>query len=167
MKVTLQLATERDGAVLEQWVRAYHAFEGIAHPGEDLAAAIRPLLGESALGRVWLICADSQPVGYVAICFGYSIEFSGRDAFIDELFIIEEERGKGIGKAVLAQIKAEAALLGVKALHLECARNNRRAQRLYRSAGFVPRESFFLMSASLDEASAQPGAPASPAERRG
>lgn len=167
MNVSLQLATERDGPVLESLVRAYHAFEGVGRPGEDITAAIRPLLGQSDLGCAWFICADSQPIGYVVICFGYSIEFSGRDAFIDELFIIEAERGKGIGKTVLALVKAEAARLGVKALHLECARNNERAQRLYKSAGFVSRESFFLMSATLDGERAPSEIPADPAEPRG
>ena len=163
MKVTLKLATEHDAPLLEQLVREYHAFEGIALPTE---AAIRPLLGQGGLGRVWLACADSQPIGYVAICFGYSIEFSGRDAFVDELFIVEAERGKGIGRQVLALLKAEAALLGVKALHLEVARTNRRAQHLYQSAGFVSRESSFLMSAPLERETAQRGAPIDSAKRR-
>lgn len=89
MNVTLQLSTERDRPALEHWIRAYHAFEGIARPGEDLTAVIGPLLGQSELGRIWLVCADSQPLGYAAICFGYSIEFGGRDGFVDELFIVE------------------------------------------------------------------------------
>ena len=99
------------------------------------------------MGRIWLICSESQPVGYIAICIGYSIEFAGRDAFIDEMFIVPEQRAKGIGKAALGLVKSEAASLGIRALHLEVARTNERAKRLYASAGFVARERFFLMSA--------------------
>jgi len=158
MNINLQLSTESDDSLVEKFVKSYHSFEGVSHSGPDAAAAIRPLLGPSSLGRVWLIYLGSQPIGYVVICFGYTIEFSGRDAFVDEMFIIEEQRGKGIGKAILALVKAEAALLGIRVLHLEVARTNERAQRLYRSVGFMPRECFFLMSAAISSADAQQGA---------
>jgi ribosomal protein S18 acetylase RimI-like enzyme len=47
---------------------------------------------------------------------------------------------------VLARVEAEAATLGIRALHLEVARSNVRAQKLYGAAGFRARERFFLMS---------------------
>ena len=145
MDVRLQIASDNDLEQVVAFVRAYHAFEGI-EDADDISATIRPLLGNSRFGRVWLICAESLPIGYVAVCFGYSIEFAGPDAFIDEMFIIPEQRGKGIGRSVLRLLKPEAAALGLKALHLEVARTNERARRLYASAGFRAREQFFLMS---------------------
>ena len=150
MNISLRVAAKSDLDRVLAYVGAYHQLEHVAHSAARAAASIRPLLGRSALGRVWLICLGSHSIGYVAICFGYSIEFSGRDAVVDELFIIPEHRGKGFGKTVFALVKAEAALLDVRALHLEVNRANERARRLYRSAGFVPRGRFVLMSARLD-----------------
>jgi len=155
MDIHLRVAEESDLDQVLTYVRAYHEFEDIAHSAINAASAVRPLLGRNTLGRVWLICHDSQSIGHVAICFGYSIEFCGRDAVVDEMFILPEHRGKGFGKAVLALVKSEAALLGVKALHLEVARSNESAQNMYKSAGFAPRERFFVMSAPLDNALAQ------------
>ncbi|RIK37118.1 MAG: N-acetyltransferase [Chloroflexi bacterium] len=169
MNVTLQLATEAERQLLEGYVHSYHEFEGVSHPGQNAVAAILPLLGQSPRGRIWLICLGAEPIGYVAICFGYTIEFSGRDAFVDEMFITEAHRGKGYGKEVFCLVKAEAASLGVKVLHLEVARSNERAQRLYRSVGFVARERFFLMSAPIDAQSGTPAnglAAAEPSVRR-
>jgi GNAT superfamily N-acetyltransferase len=151
--VRLQIAGDKDFEQVVAYARAYHEFEGINH-SREVASSIRALLGESPLGRVWLIEADAHPVGYVAMCFGYSIEFSGRDAFIDEMFVAPEHRAKGIGKAALSLVKSESASLGVKVLHLEVARTNKQARRVYASAGFKPREQFFLMSA---ETRPQPG----------
>ena len=145
MDVRLQISAENDLEQVVAFVRAYHAFEGI-EDADDISATIRPLLENSRFGRVWLIYAESLPVGYVAVCFGYSIEFSGPDAFIDEMFIVPEQRAKGIGRSVLRLLKPKAAALGLKALHLEVARTNERARRLYASAGFRSRERFFLMS---------------------
>ena len=150
MNIYLRVAGESDLDEVLTYVRAYHEFEGIAHPESDAASAVRPLLGQNTLGRVWLICLGSQSIGHIAICFGYSIEFSGRDAVVDEMFILPEHREKGFGKAALALVKSEAALLGVKALHLEVARSNESAQSMYKSAGFFPRERFFVMSAFSD-----------------
>jgi ribosomal protein S18 acetylase RimI-like enzyme len=145
MEVRLEISEENDLEQVVSFVRAYHAFEGIEDT-DDISATIQPLLGNSQYGRVWLIYAGSQPVGYIAVCFGYSIEFAGPDAFIDEMFIVPEQRAKGIGRSALRLLKPQAAVLGLKALHLEVARTNERAQRLYASTGFRSRERFFLMS---------------------
>lgn len=147
---SLQGAREADLPCLLDFVRAAHRFEGVERSDAEREAALRPLLGANGPGRVFLLRVGPATVGYVALTFGYSIEFGGRDAFIDELFIAEGHRGRGIGGRVLQQLRGEAAALGIHALHLEVDRENRRAQRLYRSAGFDARTRYFLMSARLD-----------------
>ncbi|HEX7026454.1 MAG TPA: GNAT family N-acetyltransferase [Gammaproteobacteria bacterium] len=147
MDVELKAATLANLDELLILVRAYHDFECIKHTDESRRAALLPLLAEDAApGRVWLILSSGQTVGYVAICFGYSIEFGGRDAFIDELYIVESARDKGIGTGVLERVKSEAARLGVLVLHLEVGLDNQRARRLYSRAGFESRDRFHLMS---------------------
>jgi ribosomal protein S18 acetylase RimI-like enzyme len=146
MNVELHLVTEESLARLLPLVRAYHEFEGVELDDATRETVLRSLLGESPLGRVWFVAVAGEVVGYVAMCFGYSIEFAGRDAFVDELFITEQHRGKGIGGKVLARVESEAATLGIRALHLEVAHNNIPAQTLYGAAGFRARKRFFLMS---------------------
>ena len=134
-------------AILLPMVRDYHAFEKIVLNDEQRANALSPLLNvNSEHGRIWLIKNNDAAIGYIALCFGYSIEFCGRDAFIDELFVISSERGKGVGRYVLEQIKHYAADLNIAALHLEVAHHNQAAKSLYSGLGFVPREKMHLMS---------------------
>ena len=129
------------------FVRDYHHFEHVEMTDADRCRALAPLLeADSTFGRVWLIQSSSVVVGYLAVCFGYSIEFQGRDAFVDELFIERAARGQGIGTAVLERVQSLAAELGVVALHLEVALDNDHARRLYRKLGFESRERFHLMS---------------------
>ena len=135
-------------------VRGYHEFEHVHMSDAARAAAVAPLLEPgSTLGCIWLIrtgdAAGGEAVGYVALCFGYSIEFRGRDAFVDEFFLVDSARGKGLGSRALERVKAEARALGIAALHLEVARDNARARRLYEQWGFGAREQFTLMSCSL------------------
>ena len=143
----LEIAEEGHLAVLLPLVRGYHAFEQVLMSDDDRIAALAPLLQrESHFGRIWLVRWRGEAVGYVALCFGYSIEFGGRDAFVDELFIVEGARGKGLGGKVLASMKREAAGLGIVALHLEVGRNNQRARQFYEKHGFRAREQYHLMS---------------------
>ncbi len=152
MNLELQAAKPGDLARLLPLVAAYHAFEGIDSNAEKRASAVGRLLADSRLGGIWLVLADSELAGYIALCRGFSIEFDGFDAFVDEFYLEPEFRGRGIGKFVLEAVKSEARWQHINALHLEVARDNQRAQRLYRGAGFEARDRYLLMSAALDEA---------------
>lgn len=149
MNVSLELARINDLIDVIPLVKAYHEFEEIDANEEQIRGAVTPLLITDHAGRIWFVTSNGEHVGYVALCFGYSIEFRGRDAFLDELFIKEGHRGKGIGKEVLRLLEPEAKKLGVKALHLEVAHENDRAKRLYETCGFKARDRYLLMSKKL------------------
>lgn len=134
-------------------VRDYHAFEEIDRTDDERRAALAPLLGENPFGRIWLILEAGEPVGYIALCFGYSIEFGGRDAFVDEFFLTEAARGRGLGHQVFAKVKKSAALIGIVVLHLEVARSNARARRFYENLRFTARDRYHLMSCRTGAAS--------------
>ena len=146
----LDLAREDDLSALLQLVRAFHDFEQVEMTDGERRAVLEPLLRPgNPDGRIWMVRAGPTASGYLALTFGYSIEFRGRDAFVDEFFLDESLRGRGIGSEVLDRVKAEAAVLGVHALHLEVARDNESARRLYERWGFRARERFHLMSCHL------------------
>lgn len=46
---------------------------------------------------------DGQPAGY-ALFFGYYSTWAGRGLFLEDLFVREQFRGRGIGKALLALV---------------------------------------------------------------
>jgi GNAT superfamily N-acetyltransferase len=146
----LEVADESQLATLLPLVRGYHEFEHVTMSDAARAAALAPLLGpDSSLGRVWLVRCAGEAVGYAALTYGYSIEFQGRDAFVDELFLVPQVRGRGFGSEVLGRVRAEAIALGLVALHLEVARDNSQARRLYERWGFEARERFHMMSCCL------------------
>ena len=73
------------------------------------------------------------------LTLGFSLEFLGRDAFVDELFVAPKHRGRGLGLAAIRFLEPVAAQLGVAALHLEVGPDNEKALGLYRRAGFEDR----------------------------
>lgn len=147
--MNIRTATVEDAELLMPFVRAYHEFEGIASTEPERARSIAPLLSDASLGRVWMILEEGQAVGYIAVCFGYSIEFGGRDAFLDEFFLAPAARSRGLGGKVLEAVKNEVTRLGVRAVHLEVARTNFGAKKFYSKAGFKSRERYHLMSCML------------------
>jgi ribosomal protein S18 acetylase RimI-like enzyme len=143
---TLQLARPDDLEKLLPLVAAFHAFQGIEQSEEARRAALMPLLEGTPHGVAYLIGPRVAPVGYIVVSFGYSVELGGLDGFIDEFFIREKVRRRGMGSEVLLTLLPALESHGVKALHLEVSRNNPDARRLYARAGFRPREQFHLMT---------------------
>ena len=146
MTATLNLATPADAERVLGMVAAYHTFEGIKTDAADREAAVAPLLDGSPHGAIWLIGPKMSPVGYICISFGWSIELGGMDGFIDEFYIREAVRGRGMGTEVLAALLPTLRDADVKAVHLEVEPTNRRAHDLYFRSGFRLRDGFHLMT---------------------
>jgi diamine N-acetyltransferase len=100
--------------------------------------------GDESLGHVWLISYEGEAVGSLVLTLGYSLEYGGRDAFIDEVYIRESHRGQGIGQHALTFAENVCRSLGVRALHLEVERENTTAHGLYRKAGFVDHDRYLM-----------------------
>jgi len=140
----LRAAVESDADLLLDFMRSYYAFDGHGFDPEKARAALVPLLRDPNFGRAWLILDADSPVGYIVICLGYSLEWLGRDAFVDEFYLREEYRGRGWGQKIMALLEDAARDLGVRALHLEVIDGNDAAGHLYRKLGFKPHQSTFL-----------------------
>ncbi len=109
------------------------------HPLQaDGEAAVRALAAGDPCARAWLLRAEAggPVIGYAVVTLGFSIEHGGRDGFIDELYVVPEARGCGIGEQALSFATNEAREMGVVTLHLEVERTNFTAERLYCKHGF-------------------------------
>ncbi|TGD57716.1 GNAT family N-acetyltransferase [Flavobacterium humi] len=94
-------------------------------------------LEDENAGKAWLIYADDEIAGYIILTFVFSFEYKGRIAFLDELYLSEKARGKGIGKKAIAFIQEEARTSGLKIIYLEVENHNENAQKLYLKNGFM------------------------------
>lgn len=88
------------------------------------------------LGLCWLIYENENLVGYIILTFVFSFEYKGRIAFLDELYIENNFRGRGIGNQTLNFIKSKSESLDLKVLYLEVENHNNDAQSLYLKNGF-------------------------------
>jgi ribosomal protein S18 acetylase RimI-like enzyme len=127
--------SEADADVLLRLVRAFRAEQNLPLDADSAAAVVRIAQGEP-LARAWIARNAGRAVGYVVITLGYSIEYGGRDGFIDDLYLVPEVRGRGWGRLLLDFSCSQAVRVGIRTLHLEVEPDNDRATHIYRSTGF-------------------------------
>jgi ribosomal protein S18 acetylase RimI-like enzyme len=119
--------------VLERMAQLYHAG---GYDEDRQRKGVERLLSAPDLGGVWLIQAEGEAVGYIVLTVGYSLEFHGQYALLDELFIDAAWRSRGIGSEALVFAELWSRDRGFQAIRLEVGHHNPGALRLYRRHGF-------------------------------
>ena len=141
---TFKPAEASDVPALLPMIGALCELDGTPFDGRAVGRALTQILADESLGRVWLIQSGGEAAGYLVLTFGFSLEFGGRDAFIDELYVREEFRGRGLGRRAIELGERACRERGVGALHLEVERANAGAQELYRRSGFRDHDRYLM-----------------------
>jgi GNAT superfamily N-acetyltransferase len=102
---------------------------------ERVRDTVRELLASPSAGCAFLIFQDELCIGYLVLSFDFSIEYGGKNAWIDELFVQREYRGRGVGSRAIDFAIQTTRQFGATVLHLEVNRGNP-AIDLYRRFGF-------------------------------
>ncbi len=77
--------------------------------------------GDQAVGLIWLRANVDRPT---------------KNGFIFELYVDENQRGKGYGKQAMLLIEEKARELGLKSIGLHVFGSNKVARNLYESVGY-------------------------------
>jgi GNAT superfamily N-acetyltransferase len=94
------------------------------------------LIANPEWGGIWIVQAEGRDAGYLVLTVCASIEFHGRMALLDELYIHDEFRNLGLGPAAIGFASGWARARGFTALRLELASDNAHALHVYEKAGF-------------------------------
>lgn len=127
-----------DYGALIRLVEAYYRFDSIVFDESVTGAALRRLLRDESLGRVWVVDTGTQLAGYAILTFNYDLEFGGVEGLLTDMFIAPRYRRRGIGAELLAAVCDFLRNAGVTTMELQVTRSNRRAQLFYQSLGFKP-----------------------------
>lgn len=128
-------ATIHDTAILRSMIRELAEFERelewVTIREEDLA---RDGFGENPRFRALIAEWDGNAAGY-AVFFHYFSTWAGRGLFLEDLFVREEFRRRGIGKALLAKVAGIAVRDHCYGIHWEVLDWNETAITLYKALG--------------------------------
>lgn len=111
---------------------------GEATPAPDLIAERAGPLLES--GEVTVLLAGEGPDGFGQLRFRPSLYTGALDAYLEELYVVPERRGHGLGRALLEAAIDHARERGAAHIDLATGEDDVAARALYESAGFANRE---------------------------
>ena len=128
--------TAPDIETIVSMMQEFYAIDNYPIKSDVSKALFEEFISNKNLGKAWLIVSDNEIVGYIILTFVFSFEYQGRIAFLDELYVTETARGKGIGSKAIEFVKTESHKLSLKLIYLEVEPHNEKAQKLYLANGF-------------------------------
>jgi GNAT superfamily N-acetyltransferase len=145
MPIHFQLAASSDVDTVLLMIRHMQADDAWSEAFDEtiVRSNLLELLHNLHYGVIYLAREEHVPVAYLVICFDYSLEYRGKGAWIDELFVERSHRGQGIGTQLLDLAESVSREHGAQFLHLEVNHGNR-AIALYRRRGFVDHQRYLM-----------------------
>jgi ribosomal protein S18 acetylase RimI-like enzyme len=134
--IEFKILTLSDIETVVSMMEEFYAIDNYPISVDVSKALFQEFISNENLGKAWLIVSDNEIVGYLILTFVFSFEYKGRIAFLDELYVTEKARGKGIGNEAISFIKTESHKLSLKLIYLEVEPHNKKAQKLYLANGF-------------------------------
>lgn len=136
MEIEFRLYTHTDQSDVLEMMTSFNKIDGYDFDLTTGAQNLSDFTSNESLGRLYLVKYQENNIGYIVLSFGFSFEYKGRDAFIDEFFIKSAYRNQGIGKLTMDFIESESRRLNINAVHLEVEPHNSNANRLYLNKGY-------------------------------
>jgi ribosomal protein S18 acetylase RimI-like enzyme len=145
--VTIRKATENDRSAILEGFNALQAYErsieaNRADPADIADTYLRELFAECRDGKAEILVAevDMGVVGWVGVVPRHIsddiLDHDREFAYISDLIVLEDYRGRGIGRRLLAAAEEYVATKGVRRLRVGVLAANAAAHRLYHAVGF-------------------------------
>jgi len=134
----IRLAGQADAAALGRLLHRFNSeYEEQTPDAETLANHYGTLLER---GEVVALLGGEGPDGFVQLRLRNSHYTGEPDAYVEELYVVPERRGEGLGRALLEAVMEAARERGATHIDLTTSEADTEALGLYQSAGFTNRE---------------------------
>lgn len=140
-QVSIERVRVVDLPLVMPMLRAYCDFYEVDPRDDRLVALCRALIDGPAEGLQLLARAVEpddalgDPLGFATVFWTWQTLDAARIGVMNDLFVVAEARGLGVGGQLIEACRAECRKRGAAKLVWETALDNERAQRLYDSIG--------------------------------
>jgi GNAT superfamily N-acetyltransferase len=136
METRIRRATADDAALILGLIQALAEFERAPNEVKATEEGLRrDGFGPNPFYFCLIAEHDSRPAGFALYFFNYSTWVGRPGIYVEDLFVLPEFRGQGIGKELLRQVAAIAVEAGCRRLHLQVLDWNTPAIEFYRAVG--------------------------------
>ncbi len=139
MSIRIRSATRDDVAVVAELIRGLARYEKLEHEvvmTEDLLSA--GLFGDRPYAEVLLAVDEDRPAGFALFFHNFSTFLGRPGIYLEDLFVVPEERGSGVGRAMLEHLARLAVDRGCGRLEWAVLDWNRDAIAFYERLGARP-----------------------------
>lgn len=98
--------------------------------------ALEAILGDPRIGRIYVAREAGRVIGMVSTLYTISTAEGGKAAWLEDMVVLPERRGKGVGAALLAHAVVRAREEGALRLTLLSDEDNALAHAVYAAEGF-------------------------------
>ncbi len=134
----VRLASAADAPVFGRLLHVFNIEFGESTPAADvIAERAAPLIKD---GELTVLFAGEGPDGFAELRFRPSLYTGALDAYVEELYVVPERRGCGLGRALLEAAMEHARERGAAHIDLGTSEDDIAARALYENAGFTNRE---------------------------
>jgi GNAT superfamily N-acetyltransferase len=143
--LVIRRGTERDVPTILKLIRGLAEYERLAHEMEATAARVRAHgFGRRRYFETFICRRGGKPVGFALYFFTYSTFLARPTLYLEDLFVLPEDRGTGAGKALLRALARIAVRRGCGRLEWAVLDWNRSAIGFYKRLGAKLRRQWIL-----------------------
>lgn len=110
---TIRLATAADAALILTFIQGLAKYEKLEHQVVATEQSLRDsLFGDKPAAEVVIAEDNGVPAGFALFFHNYSTFLAKPGLYLEDLFVLPECRGKGLGKLLLSYLAALATQRG-------------------------------------------------------
>jgi GNAT superfamily N-acetyltransferase len=104
-RIQVSPATEQDVATILGFIRGLAEYEKLTHLCVATEQSLREtLFGAHRYAEVLIARLDARPAGFALFFHNYSTFLAKPGIYLEDLFVVPELRGRGVGKALLTKL---------------------------------------------------------------
>lgn len=136
--LTFRFAQSEDTALILRFIRGLAEYEKLSDEVVATEELLREWIFEKGKAEVLFAVADGTEVGFALFFHNFSTFLGRAGIYLEDLFVLPEQRGHGYGKALLKRLAAIAVERGCGRLEWSCLDWNAPSIAFYKSMGAVP-----------------------------
>ena len=139
MTPRIWLAEPGEAGTVARLLTAFRDWMGRDSPSDDvLLASVERLIGQPSVEYLLGAPDDSSAAAGVAqLRYRFGVWWAAEDCWLEDLFVSEEARGSGLGRALTLAAFDRARAHGCRRVELDVNTENPPALKLYESLGFT------------------------------
>jgi len=135
----IKLATPDQREAVIELINELWTFDNIEADRDNINRAVDLIFSRPGLAEIHLLYEGDKVAGYFILVPSFGIEYGGLYVVLDELFVREPFRRRGLGRQIVNFVLDRCREQGWLVIEVMAYEENKTAQYFYGSHGFTPR----------------------------